>query len=341
MDAFYVNVHLLDHPEDSGVPLVVGGQPHQRGVVSSASYEARKWGIRSAMPTVTAVRLCPTLKIVPVNWERVHECSQQIMEILRQYGPVEQMSVDEAYIDLGAWERPVEVAGEVKTAVKSQTRLPCSVGLATSKLVAKVASEHEKPEGFTVVLPGTEAAFLAPLPARALWGIGPKTAERLAQRGIMTCGQLVTADTLVLQQIVGNQAQSLKERAAGVDERPVQAEQGLPKSISQEWTFNTDVGDPELLRQQLETMCQEVARHLQKRQLVAHTVTVKFRWADFTTYTRQKSVEVGFDEAAVLYKIAHDIWEEHWPREKKLRLLGVGVSKLEDLQTRQLGFDFG
>lgn len=341
MDAFYVNVHLLDHPEDAGKPLVVGGRPDQRGVVASASYEARQVGIRSAMATAVAIRLCPSLKIVPANWDRIHDCSRQVMAILRPYGPVEQMSVDEAYIDLGGWPNPVEVAGEVKTAVKTQTHLPCSVGLATSKLVAKVASDHDKPDGFTVVLPGTEAQFLAPLPTRALWGIGPKTAERLAAVGISTCGQLAAADTAVLRPIAGNQAQSLKERAAGVDGRAVESDHGLPKSISQEWTFNTDVADPELLRRQLEKMCADVAQSLQNHKLVAHTVSVKFRWADFTTYTRQKSAEVGFDDVETLTKMAFALWDEHWPRDKKLRLLGVGVSKLEELQTRQLGFDFG
>lgn len=340
MDAFYVNVHLLDHREDAGVPLVVGGRPDQRGVVASASYEARQLGIHSAMPTITAVRLCPTLKIVPANWDRVHECSRQIMDILRPYGPVEQMSVDEAYIDLAAWDDPVTVAGEVKTAVKAQTGLPCSVGLATSKLVAKVASDHQKPEGFTIVPPGTEAAFLAPLPTRALWGIGPKTAEKLAQQGITTCGQLAAADGAGLQRLVGSQASALQQRAAGIDGRVVVSDHGPPKSISQEWTFNTDVDDAALLQAQLRKMCQRVVQSLQKQGLVAYTVSVKFRWADFTTYTRQKSVEVGFDDVETLYKLAHALWDEHWPRHKKLRLLGVGVSKLAESEIRQLGFDF-
>lgn len=340
MDAFYVNVHLLDHPADGGVPLVVGGQPEQRGVVSSASYEARKLGIHSAMSTAVARRLCPILKIVPVNWERVRACSRQIMDVLRQYGPVEQMSVDEAYVDLSAWAEPEAVAAKVKTAVKTQTHLPCSVGLATSKLVAKVASDHDKPEGFTIVPPGTEAAFLAPLPTRALWGIGPKTAEKLARQGVHTCGDLAAADTAVLRPLLGNQAAAIKERAAGIDGRPVQAEHGPPKSISQEWTFNTDVDDEAVLRDRLHKMCHDVAEMLQKQKLAASTVSVKFRWADFTTYTRQRSVAVPFDDEATLVELAHALWDEHWPRDKKLRLLGVAVSKLAEAQVRQLGFDF-
>lgn len=340
MDAFYVNVHLLDHPADGGGPLVVGGQPDQRGVVSSASYEARKLGIHSAMSTAVARRLCPTLKIVPVNWERVRECSRQIMDILRQFGPVEQMSVDEAYVDLTAWDEPVAKAEEVQTAVKTQTHLPCSVGLASSKLVAKVASDHDKPEGFTIVPPGSEAAFLAPLPTRALWGIGPKTAEKLARQGLHTCGDLAAADITVLRPVVGNQAAALKARAAGIDDRPVQAAHSPPKSISQEWTFNTDVDDTAVLCDRLQTMCQDVATMLQKEKLTAGVVTVKFRWADFTTYTRQRSVAAPFDDTATLYEVAHALWDEHWPRDKKLRLLGVAVSKLDDAQIRQLGFGF-
>lgn len=340
MDAFYVNVHILDHPEDAGRPLAIGGQPDQRGVVASASYEARKMGVRSAMPMSTAVRLCPNLKIAPANWDRIHSCSKQVMAILEPFGPLEQMSVDEAYVDLSAWGNPEEKAAEIRTAVKSQTQLPCSVGLASSKLVAKVASDHDKPEGFTVVPPGTEAAFLAPLPTRAIHGIGPRTAEKLAKLNIRTCEQLALADLGLLQGAFGNQAVSLQERARGVDGRSVVVDHGLAKSISQEWTFNQDINDPAQLRAKLKEMAEDVARSLQKRQLVAHTVTVKFRWADFTTFTRQRSLEIGISEAATIYALAEAIWADHWPPGQKMRLLGVGVSKIEAPTIRQLGLPF-
>ncbi len=340
MDAFYVNVHILDHPEDSGIPLVVGGQPQQRGVVASASYEARQFGVRSAMPTSQARRLCPQLKIVPANWERIRACSRQVMMILQEYGPVEQMSVDEAYIDLSDQAQPEIMAVQVRDRVKAETKLPCSVGLATSKLVAKVASDFDKPEGFTVVKPGTEAAFLAPMPTRAIHGIGPRTAEKLAEMGIATCAQLAVADFIPLKQRFGNQAESLQQRAQGIDNRDVHAERGQAKSISQEWTFNTDVNDPKVLANQLKKMCNSVAKSLQKHKLVARTVYVKFRWADFTTFTRQKSLEVGVDQAEDLYRIAHTIWQENWPAGQRMRLLGVGVSNLEEPTLRQLGFDF-
>jgi DNA polymerase-4 len=340
MDAFYVNVHLLDHPDDRGKPLAVGGKPNQRGVVASASYEARKFGVRSAMPTATAVRLCPGLILVHANWPRIRACSRQVMDILGQYGPVEQMSVDEAYIDLSEQTDPEAVAAAIRVEVKEKTGLPASVGLATAKLVAKVASDFGKPEGFTIVSPGTEAAFLAPLPTRAIWGIGPKTAERLAGLGIETCGQLAMADLAQLQRKFGKQAVELQERARGVDGRSVHPERGPAKSISQEWTFNTDVADAALLRQQLQKMCQRVAQSVQKRGLVAHTVTVKFRWSDFTTFSRQRSVAVGIDSEADIYRLAEAIWQENWPENRPMRLLGVGVSKLEEGNGRQLGFDF-
>ncbi|GJM43140.1 MAG: DNA polymerase IV [Ardenticatenaceae bacterium] len=340
MDAFYVNVHILDHPEDGERPLAIGGQPDQRGVVASASYEARQVGVHSAMPMSTAVRLCPTLKIASANWERIHDCSKQVMAILDKYGPVEQMSVDEAYVDLSDWDHPEEKAAEIKTAVKTQTHLPCSMGLASSKLVAKVASDHDKPEGFTVVPPGTEATFLAPLPTRAIWGIGPRTAEKLANLNILTCEQLALADLGLLQGALGSGAASLKQRARGVDGRSVQPDRGLAKSISQEWTFNEDVNNQDTLRSQLQKMASRVAKSLQKHQLVAHTITVKFRWADFTTFTRQRSLEVGIDDAETIFAIAESIWAEHWPPGQKMRLLGVGVSKIEAPQVRQLGFNF-
>ena len=341
MDAFYANVHLLDHPEDAGVPLVIGGQPQSRGVVASASYEARKLGIRSAMPTSTAVRLCPALKIIPANWPRIRECSRQVMAILADYGPVEQISVDEAYIDLGEWAEPLPLAEEVRTAVYTQTQLPASVGLATSKLVAKVASDHEKPAGCTIVLPGYEAEFLAPLSTRVIWGIGPRTAEKLAGVGIQTCGELAAADTAVLRAQFGRQAEDLQRRALGQDERQVHAERGQPKSISQEWTFNQDVADPARLQEQIRLQAESVAKSLQKRNLVAHTVRVKFRWADFTTFTRQKSVEIGLDDAEGICRLALAIWQENWPPGQRMRLIGVGVSGLAEVTQRQLGFDFG
>jgi DNA polymerase-4 len=341
MDAFYVNVHRLEHPEDVGIPLVVGGRPEQRGVVSSASYEARRFGVRSAMPTSQALRLCPRLKIVPANWPRIREMSQQVMAVLEGYGLLEKMSVDEAYVDLSQWTDPRPLAGDVQAKVKTETALPASVGLATCKLVAKVASDFEKPEGCTIVLPGKEAAFLAPLSTRMIWGIGPRTAERLAQIGIATCGQLATADVTLLQRYFGRQAESLIRHAQGTDDREVRPDRGPAKSISQEWTFSQDVTESERLREQLREMSAEVARSLQKRNLLAHTVRVKLRWSDFTTFTRQRSLEIGTAEEATIYHHAVALWQENWPPGRPVRLIGVGVSNLRQREEKQLGFDFG
>jgi DNA polymerase-4 len=339
MDAFFVNVHLLDHPEDAGHPVVTGGRPEQRGVVSSASYEARQYGIHSAMPSSTALRLCPQLRIVSADWSRIHELSRQVMSILEEYGPVEKMSVDEAYVELTGEPDPEALAQTIRQRVKDETALPASVGLAAGKLVAKVASDFEKPEGCTIVRPATEEAFLAPQPVRVIWGIGPRTAERLASLAITTCGQLATADPATLRLAFGRHAQELQNRAKGIDSRPVRSERGPPKSISQEWTFSQDVSDPELLKEQLGKMAAGVAVSLRRRELIAHTVRVKFRWDDFTTFTRQKSVEVGIDDEEKIRRLALALWEEYWPPGQRVRLLGVGVSGLEQPVTRQ--FDFG
>ncbi|MFN2253778.1 MAG: DNA polymerase IV [Candidatus Promineifilaceae bacterium] len=336
MDAFYVNVHIQDHPEDAGIPLVVGGRPDQRGVVSSASYEARQMGIHSAMPTSRARRIYRQLKIVPADWTRIRERSRQVMAVLERYGPLEQVSVDEAYLDLREHNNPVSTAAAIKRDVKETTSLPCSVGLASSKLVAKVASDHDKPDGFTVVQPGKEAAFLAPKPTRALWGIGPRSAERLAAIQIHTCGQLAEAEVDKVRRVLGRYGIEFIQRAQGIDAREVHIERRQAKSISQEWTFNNDVNDPAQLEARLSEMCKTVAGSLRKKGLVAHTVTVKIRWADFTTFTRQKSYEVGFDGEKELLHRATAIWRENWEQGQFIRLLGVGVSNLEVPEVRQL-----
>ena len=340
MDAFFVNVHLLEHPEDVGLPLAVGGRPDSRGVIASASYEARQFGVRSAMSSSRAMRLCPQLKIVGRDWSQIKAASTAVMAILGEYGSVERMSVDEAFVDLSETRDPESLAETIRRRVKEETRLPASVGLATSKLVAKVASDYDKPEGYTVVPPGQEAAFLAPQPVRVISGIGPRTAERLENLlGIRTCGELAGHDTDALVAQFGQHARSLQRRAMGIDRRAVHTERGPPKSISHEWTFSQDVNDPEILQEQLRKQSASVARSLQRRNLVAHTVRVKFRWADFTTFTRQKSLEVGIDDEEKIYRMALAIWREHWPLGQRMRLLGVGVSGLEEPAARQ--FDLG
>jgi DNA polymerase-4 len=340
MDAFFVNVHILDHPEDAGIPLIVGGRPEHRGVVASASYEARKRGIHSAMPAITAVRLCPEVKFVNHNWPRIKESSRQVMDILSEYGPLEKMSVDEAYVDLSDHSDPQTLAPAIRQQVKAETGLPASIGLATSKLVAKVASDFDKPEGNTIVLPGEEAAFLAPLPVRVIWGIGPRTAERLSVLFIQTCGQLAAADPADITGEFGSQGDGMQRRAQGIDNRPVEPDRGPPKSISNEWTFNEDINDPAVLLARLEKMILSVGKSLRGSNLMAQTVYLKFRWADFTTFTRQKTLTVPFDSDDDIRLLAHAIWEENWPPGQRVRLLGIGLSKLSEPKQIQLGFNF-
>lgn len=336
MDAFYVNVHLLDHADDAGIPLAVGGLPEERGVVTSASYEARRFGVRSAMPMIVALRLIPTLKVVPPDWPRIKQSSRAVMDVLRRYGPLEKMSVDEAYIDLTGTTAPEALAREIREQVPAETQMPASVGLATSKLLAKVASDHEKPRGCTIVPPGHEAEFLADLPVRVIWGIGPRTAARLSTLNITTCGQLAAADPQRLYATFGREGERMIRRARGEDNRPVEPDSGPPKSISQEWTFNRDVGDAAVLRERLASMAEEVAGQLRKSNLLAHTVRVKFRWSDFTTFTRQRSLEVGTDDASTILRLAEALWRENWPQGRPMRLLGVGATSLVEQTGRQL-----
>lgn len=336
MDAFFVNVHILENPEDANIPLAVGGRPDQRGVIASASYEAREFGVRSAMPSSRAMRLCPQLKIVSHTWNGIRLYSKQIMEILAEYGPVEKMSVDEAYLDLSEKSDPVSVAGAIRTRVKDETGLPASVGLATSKLVAKIASDHEKPEGCTIIQPGEEASFLKDLSVRVIWGIGPRTAERLAELDIKTCAQLASAKETELEEVFGRHATSLKQRAKGIDHRPVNSERSPPKSISNEWTFNQDIREIEVLLAKLENMCESVGSSLRRQELLAQTVFVKFRWSDFTTFTRQRTSLVPLESAEEIFQLAREILITNWNEERPMRLLGVGVRKLNEPDIKQL-----
>jgi DNA polymerase-4 len=335
MDAFFVNVYLLEHPQDAGRPLVVGGSPDGRGVVAAASYEARAFGIQSAMPSRRARELCPDVKFVGHAWPRISECSSRIREILAEYGPLEPMSVDEAYVDLTGHPEATSMAHEVADRIERVLGLPASIGLGTSKLVAKVASDFEKPRGRTVVAPGEEAAFLAPLPVRRLHGIGPVTERKLAAAGVTTCGELAVAAPDALARAVGRWAEALRELAMGVDPRPVVPYSGPPRSVSSETTFDRDVGDPGELELALQALAEAVGGALRRSGLVARTVTVKFRLANFTTFTRQKTLGHAIDQDAAIGEAAIDIFRREWPR-RPLRLLGVGVAKLAHPEERQL-----
>jgi DNA polymerase-4 len=332
LDAFFAAVEALEDPTLAGRPVIVGGRPEDRGVVASASYEARAYGVRSAMPTYRAMALCPGAIVVPPRHGVYRRYSRQVMDILRAASPlVEKMSIDEAYLDLSEqieeWAQAVECARVLQQKVRDQARLSASLGVATNKLVAKVASDRDKPGGLTVVHPGEEAAFLAPLPVRALWGIGPVTAQKLAALGIETIGALARLDEATLVARFGQAGADMARRARGIDHRPIETEHEV-KSISQERTFRRDVADPELLARYLWQQCQEVARRLESAEMCAGTVALKLRYADFETISRQMALDVPTADEKLLYRAALALLRRAWQADRPVRLLGVAARRL-------------
>lgn len=332
LDAFFAAVEVLENPDLKDKPVVVGGRPEQRGVVASASYPARAFGIRSAMPMSRVLALCPEAIIVPPHHHLYHDYSRRVMDILHETSPlVEQISVDEAFLDLtsqvSAWDETSEIARQLQRQVQKQTGLSASLGIATNKLVAKVASDRDKPGGLTVVRPGEEAVFLAPLPVRVLWGIGPVTANKLAEMNVTTIGQLAQVPAEELQARFGSQGAAMARQARGIDERPVVTEHEL-KSVSQERTFSRDMVDVEVLKQQLWQLSQKVGQRLKKAELEAGTIAIKLRYADFTTLTRQLTLAVPTNDQKEIYRTALTLFERAWQRGHPVRLLGVAGRQL-------------
>lgn len=332
MDAFFAAVEVLQTPDLEGKPVVVGGRPSERGVVAAASYPARAFGVRSAMPMARALRLCPQAVVVPPHHGLYSDYSRRVMALLRQASPlVEQMSVDEAYIDLTGrvddWERAVDVGRRLQARVREEIGLSCSLGVATNKLVAKVASDHDKPGGLTVVAPGEEAAFLAPLPVRVLWGVGPVTAQKLAEMGVGTVGELAAVPEETLRARFGRHGVDMARQARGIDERPLLAEHKR-KSVSQEATFARDLRDVSGLKRQLWRLCQGVSRRLREAELAAGTVAIKLRYADFATLSRQMTLAVPTDDEREIYRAALVLLKRAWERGRAVRLLGVAARNL-------------
>ena len=291
LDAFYASVEQLDNPELRGKPVLVGGPPESRGVVATASYEARLFGVHSAMPMRTAVQRCPQGIIVRPRFGRYREISGQIMQIFQDVtGLVEPLSLDEAYLDVTEavdhGKPPLAVALDLKQRVHQDTGLTISVGVGTNKTVAKIASDMQKPDGLVVVPLGGEAGFLAPLPVGKLWGIGPKTVDRLHRAGVETIGQLAAQPLDWFTRTFGQRAASVRAKALGQDEEPVHIQRET-KSVTAENTFVTDLSQPERLYEELVRLAENVARHLDSQGLRGKTVTLKARLADFTTFTRQ------------------------------------------------------
>jgi DNA polymerase-4 len=329
MDAFFVSVELLERPELRGKPVVVGGRRDQRGVVSAASYEARKFGIQSAIPLRTAARLCPDAVFLPVRHDLYVEYSDRIASILERYSPIVEMaSVDEAYLDLSGTERlhgpPLGAAQKLHDAVRRETGLPCSLGLASTRLVAKVASDQAKPHGLLWVPAGVEEAFLAPLPVRRIPGIGKVTEAGLKSLGIETVGQLAALPAEQLDRVFGQWGAALYRKARGQDayEFVIDAE---PKSISHNRTFGADTADRELLGSTLSRLCQKAGKRLRDAGLWARTVTLTLRYAGFTTVTRAKTLREASNLDSVFLAELRSLFEAHWTG-KPLRLVGVALT---------------
>lgn len=331
MDAFYASVEQRDRPELRGQPVVVGGSPDSRGVVAAASYEARTFGVRSAIPMSRAVRLCPGLVIIRPDFAKYRAVSQQVFEIFRSVTPlVEGLSLDEAYLDVteNAWNEPLgmNVARRIKAQIKDVTGLTASAGVAPNKFLAKIASAWRKPDGLTVIAPERVEQFLRQLPVDALWGVGPVTAARLRERGITQLLDVRTADPAVLHAAVGNSTDWLLRLAHGQDDRPVSPNRRA-KSSSSERTYAEDLTDIDRVREEIAAMARDTADWLARRELLARTMTIKVRYEDFTTITRSHSA-APTRHAEDLVARALALLEKTDVHLRPVRLLGAGVHNL-------------
>ncbi len=348
LDAFYCAVEEQLDPSLKGLPFAVGGRPDQRGVVSSCSYAARAQGVRSAMPMARALQLCPQLKIVSPHYKAYHEASRKVMVKLGTITPlVEQLSIDEAFLDVSDLTDNAEIIGRnLQDEIRTELDLPCSLGIASNKLVAKIATDVGKaarvaqksdtsPNALTVVPPGKEAEFLAPLPVEMLWGVGPKTAQKLSLMNVHTIGELAAIPDYDLSKRFGKIGWDLAKRAKGMDNRPIVTEREA-KSISQEITFAKDVFDEGELRQTIHKQALNVSKQLQKQELVARTVKLKIRWPDFSTPTRQTTLGEPTADGEIIAQAAERLFEQVWERGRSVRLIGVGVSGLSQ-PPQQLG----
>jgi DNA polymerase-4 len=334
LDAFFAAVEELENPELRQKPLVVGGDPHGRGVVATANYEARKFGIHSAMSCAEALRRCPNATFISPRHSLYREYSQAVWSTVRGVVPtVERTGLDEGYLDIGevagSFLAARTVAEAVQTAVRAATSLTCSIGVSTSKVVAKIASDHRKPAGLTVVPSGSEAAFLAPFPVRRLPGVGPKAEERLLAAGVETIGALALLDDTDLRHVMpGSVGRVIRDRARGIDARGLEL-QSERISISIENTFERDLTDTAQLHTELRRMAERVSKHLQDTGRTARTVSTKLRYTDFSIRSRSTSLRVGIDDGQQIGELACGLLDRALAdRPGALRLVGVGVSGL-------------
>ena len=335
MDAFFVSVEELFDPALKGKPVVVGGRPNERGVVSAASYAARKFGVHSAMPLRTAYQLCPQAIFVDGHPERYRDCSQRVYEVLTGFSPlVEMASIDEAYLDITGTERlygpPLRAAHLLHERIKTATRLNCSIGIAASRLVAKISSDQAKPNGILWVLPGEEAAFLAPLDVRKVPGVGKVTEKNLHALGIRKVGDLARLEERFLEERFGKWGLALAGKSQGLDaggwfDTEIGEDAG-PKSISHEHTFSEDTADPAQIDATLARLSEMVGRRLREHGLRARTIQLKLRYKDFSTITRAHSIPRPTDLDTELFEQIRDLFRANWKLGEPVRLLGVHAS---------------
>jgi len=340
MDCFYAAVHMRDDPSLAGKPVVIGGNPEGRGVVAAASYEARRFGVHSALPAARAARLCPQAIFIKPDFNRYREESQYIVEIFRAFTPIiQQVSIDEAYLDvtehLEPWGSGTAVAREIKRRVSQERRLTVSVGVGPNRLVAKIASDFDKPDGLTVVKPVRVREFLDPLSVRSLPGVGPASELRLKRKGIETIAELRALALDRLKTLFGKHGQWLYDCARGIDERPVRTHRER-KSLSCERTYAKDLQRLEEMDQELERMAERVSRGLKKRELSAQTVTVKVRYGDFTTLTRSHTLPSPTSDEQVMATWAHRLLRKTEAGRRSVRLLGLGAGNLVNGEVSQL-----
>lgn len=340
LDSFFASVETLDNPALAGKPVIVGGDPDRRGVVSTANYIARRYGVRSAMSAAVARRLCPNAIFLRPRFDRYRELSGQVMAILDDYFIVrERVSIDEAYGELPpglpGCRRADDIAREIKTRVRADVGLVISIGVGRSKSIAKLASDLSKPDGCLIVRPGEEAAFLRPLPVGRLAGVGPHTRERLERLGMLTVGQLADFDPMALERQFGKQGQHLWQLANAHDDRPVVGEHGPPKSISHENTYERDIADPALAAEHVRDLAVRVAQRAEREGLLGGSVILKVKWADFRIMTRQRTIAHPTHAVDPIAETALALFaSEVVPRlaaGAALRLLGVGLGTITSL----------
>ena len=344
MDAFFVSVEELFDPSLKGRPVVVGGQAHERGVVSAASYAARKFGVHSAMPLRTAAKLCPQAVFVNGHPERYREYSGKVYEVLNRFSPkLEMVSIDEAYVDMTGTERlygpPLRAAHALHQAMNSETKLNCSIGIGTSRLIAKVCSDQAKPNGVLYIVPGGELAFLTPLDVRKIPGVGKVMEKRLNDRGIRRVGDLAGHDERWLEQNFGALGVALAGKSRGLDAgawfgNDIGVDDG-PRSVSHEHTFNEDTADAEKLEAMLARLSEMVCRRLREQNLHARTLQLKLRYSDFTTITRARTLPEPTAVDSEMFAAIRELFRTNWKR-SAVRLLGVHAAHFDE-ESEQLG----